>query len=348
MDDSAADSTSSTTTPTDTSRAALESRITAKLDEFAKQLTAAQDTGVEIDQTDVNSERAQYVCSICDEALIKQHVFPFVDSTTNKSTQITVRFALLRYALSVRHFDLYNEQISLLEPLIEKQGDWEERNHFVIYKGIFYLAQRNFEKAHEAFFSSIQTYATTSLLPFNDAMVLTTLLSVICCSRSELKAKILNSPEITQALISFPEIESFANSLAKCYYDAFYAKLPFIHTFLQTSPLVAGVATSLPSLYLRSARVVAYRQYLSTFECVGIDSMAKIFGIGEEFLEKDLARLISNGQLPCQIDLVRNLIRMQSQKSNSNNNIVQFHKILSAGDELSSQLNTLTQHAKAL
>ena len=57
--------------------------------------------------------------------------------------------------------------------------------------------------------------------------------------------------------------------------------------------------------YLREVRIKAYAQFLESYKSVTAASMAKSFGVGVEFLDRELARFIAAGRIHAKIDKVR-------------------------------------------
>jgi len=60
--------------------------------------------------------------------------------------------------------------------------------------------------------------------------------------------------------------------------------------------------------FIRETRVVIYAQFLESYKTVKLGSMAAEFGVSVEFLDKELAELISARRLPCKIDKVAGVI----------------------------------------
>lgn len=57
--------------------------------------------------------------------------------------------------------------------------------------------------------------------------------------------------------------------------------------------------------YLREVRIKAYAQFLESYKSVTASSMASSFGVGVEFLDRELARFIAAGRIHAKIDKVR-------------------------------------------
>lgn len=62
---------------------------------------------------------------------------------------------------------------------------------------------------------------------------------------------------------------------------------------------------------VKEMRLGAYAQLLQSYRVVGLDSMAKSFGISVDWLDRDLAPFIASQRLPCTIDRVKGIIETQ-------------------------------------
>ena len=60
--------------------------------------------------------------------------------------------------------------------------------------------------------------------------------------------------------------------------------------------------------YMREVRAVAYSQFLESYKSVTLASMAATFGLGQEFLDAELADFIVAGRLPAKIDKVAGVV----------------------------------------
>jgi hypothetical protein len=222
----------------------------------------------------------------------------------------------------------------------EMWGDWDSRNRFNIYNAINYLLSHNFTEASPLMLNSIQTFASTDILNIDSAMILATYLSIIRCPRKDLVSKVVESPEIIQTLLANQVERDFLDHIYNCRYTPFSHLLPAVQDRLLRSPFLASLAPN----YLKEARLVAYRQFLQSFQYVKIDAFAQSFGVSADFIEKDVANLISAGRLEARINLVDNIIEM----SHTKNKMSQFEQVLVTADVVVNKLNKFTQQAKAL
>jgi len=84
-------------------------------------------------------------------------------------------------------------------------------------------------------------------------------------------------------------------------------------------------------------RIVIYQQFLDPYKSVTIKSMAELFGVGIEFIDKELSDFISSGKLNCRIDRVNGVI--ESNRADNKDDI--YADIIKNGDILLSNMQKL-------
>lgn len=319
----------------------IEKHKKEKYEKFQEQIVTHEETGNEQDIIDVEIDKVKYACAILeDAAVIDTMITETLAKTKSNQTRIQFYFYQAKYALSVRNFALFSTNIDKLAGLVEKDGDWDARNRFNVYSGLNSLLQSNFTAAAPSFIAVIPTFSSTDIIGLDEAMVIAMYLGVITLSRKDLIDKLVESPEIIQTLVNHPLPQSFLETLYQCQYSKFYTLLPQIHTALLRSPYLGPIAAR----YLKEARVVSYRQFLTAFQIVKIDAFAKTFGVSPDFLEKDICSLIGTGRLNCTINAVERVLELQRTQNKN----TQFTQIIQQADVIVNKVNKLTQQAKAL
>lgn len=91
--------------------------------------------------------------------------------------------------------------------------------------------------------------------------------------------------------------------------------------------------------YVRDMRLRGYQQLLQSYRVVGLESMAKDFGVTVDFLDKDLARFIAADRIPCTIDRVKGII--ETNRPDDKNK--QYADVVKQGDQLITKLQKYGQ-----
>ncbi|KAK4128498.1 PCI-domain-containing protein [Parathielavia appendiculata] len=93
--------------------------------------------------------------------------------------------------------------------------------------------------------------------------------------------------------------------------------------------------------FIREMRLRAYQQLLQSYRVVGLDSMANDFGVTVDFLDRDLAKFIAAGRIPCTIDRVAGQGVIETNRPDDKNK--QYQDVVRQGDQLITKLQKYGQ-----
>ncbi|KAK4248504.1 26S proteasome subunit RPN7-domain-containing protein [Corynascus novoguineensis] len=93
--------------------------------------------------------------------------------------------------------------------------------------------------------------------------------------------------------------------------------------------------------FIREMRLRAYQQLLQSYRVVGLDSMANDFGVTVDFLDRDLAKFIAAGRIPCTIDRVAGHGVIETNRPDDKNK--QYQDVVRQGDQLITKLQKYGQ-----
>lgn len=93
--------------------------------------------------------------------------------------------------------------------------------------------------------------------------------------------------------------------------------------------------------FIREMRLRAYQQLLQSYRVVGLDSMANDFGVTVDFLDRDLAKFIAAGRIPCTIDRVNGKGVIETNRPDDKNK--QYQDVVRQGDQLITKLQKYGQ-----
>ena len=131
--------------------------------------------------------------------------------------------------------------------MVEEGGDWDRRNRFRVYEGLFELSIRNFEKATENFLGAIATFTCVEILDYERLVTYGVISALLVLNRKELKRKVglfsilttflpfpllqvLKCSDILEVLHDLPKIRLFISSFYDCQYEKYFRTLGE-HTF---------------------------------------------------------------------------------------------------------------------
>ncbi|KAK4229356.1 26S proteasome subunit RPN7-domain-containing protein [Podospora fimiseda] len=93
--------------------------------------------------------------------------------------------------------------------------------------------------------------------------------------------------------------------------------------------------------FVREMRLRGYQQLLQSYRVVGLDSMANDFGVTVDFLDRDLAKFIAAGRIPCTIDRVNGKGVIETNRPDDKNK--QYQDVVRQGDQLITKLQKYGQ-----
>ncbi|EMD00138.1 hypothetical protein BAUCODRAFT_119692 [Baudoinia panamericana UAMH 10762] len=171
--------------------------------------------------------------------------------------------------------------------------------------------------------------ATTTPKP--TAVNLTTLASGSASATSQAAAE----PQI-----DFTPLATLLHSLYSGHYASFFRSLAAVETsFLSTDRYLYEHK----GWFVREMRVRAYAQLLQSYKVVGLESMAKQFGVGVEWLDRDLAPFIAGRRLEgVVIDRVAGVVEMKGGAGGGGRGR-QYNDVVRQGDQLITKLQKYGQ-----
>lgn len=277
---------------------------------------------------------AEYYTEIIDRQNATETYNKVLQLSPSTGTKIDVLLTLARIDFFFKDYPGVSKHLGEVESLIEKGGDWERRNRYKTYQGVYHLATRNFGEAAKLLIDSLATFTSTELCSYEQVAQYSIIAGVLTLDRVDLKSKIVDSPEILSIYSSAKDLEpliSLTNSLYTCQYNCFFTYLLQTHDQLLLTNKYLRVHSN---YFLREMRCKAYAQLLESYKSLSLKSMARNFNVSEEFLDEDLCNFIPNNKLNCTIDKVNGIIET-NRPDNKNS---QYHQLVKQGDALLTKL----------
>ncbi|EON69852.1 26S proteasome regulatory subunit N7 [Coniosporium apollinis CBS 100218] len=142
--------------------------------------------------------------------------------------------------------------------------------------------------------------------------------------------------EAMETQVDFKPLGQLVNSLYVGDYQSFFTALDAVEeNFLSQDRYLYEHK----GWFVREMRLRGYAQLLQSYRVVGLESMAKAFGVSVDFLDKDLAKFIAADRIPCNIDRVKGII--ETNRPDDKNK--QYHDVVKQGDQLITKLQKYGQ-----
>ena len=140
----------------------------------------------------------------------------------------------------------------------------------------------------------------------------------------------------TEAPVEFSGLANLVNSLYSGNYKTFFLSLASVEENFLTQDRYLYEHRA---WFVREMRLKAYQQLLQSYRVVGLQTMAKAFGVSVDFLDRDLAKFIAGDRIPCTIDRVKGTI--ETTRPDDKNK--QYADVVKQGDALITKLQKYGQ-----
>ncbi|KAF8862235.1 proteasome regulatory particle, non-ATPase-like protein [Acephala macrosclerotiorum] len=146
-----------------------------------------------------------------------------------------------------------------------------------------------------------------------------------------------DQPE-AEAAVDFSPLAQLVGSLYTGSYRSFFGALAAVEvSFLNQDRYLYEHR----GWFVREMRLRAYQQLLQSYRVVGLESMANDFGVSVDFLDRDLAKFIAAGRIPCTIDRVTGKGIIETNRPDDKNK--QYSDVVKQGDQLITKLQKYGQ-----
>ncbi|KAI9189898.1 proteasome regulatory particle subunit [Blastocladiella emersonii ATCC 22665] len=315
--------------------AKLEAANTAHLESLAAKLKEAEESAGETEISDALIATADYLAKIGEKEKALSAYRTAFEKTPGVGAKIDLVFSQLRIGLFYGDREVVLQQLEKAKGLIEKGGDWDRRNRCKVYEATFLMSQRDFKAAAALYLETLATFTSTELMDMKDFISYTVIMSVIALPRTEIKAKLLESPEVLEVVHQIPHLEAYMRSLYECKYNVFFQTLAHIEQVLKANVYLHAHYP----YYVREMRILGYAQLLESYRSLTLEYMASAFGVSQEFIDRDLYKFISGGRLNCVIDKVRGIV--ETNRPDAKN--AQYQSVIKQGDLLLNRVQKLSR-----
>lgn len=256
--------------------------------------------------------------------------------------KIDILFMIVRLGFFYDNKLFVKEQLQQIESLIEKGGDWERRNRFKTYMGIYSLSIRDFNKAAELLVDSLATFTSVELTSYENVAMYASVAGLFALERTDLKNKIIDSPELLSIMNNTPALQSITSLTIALYTSDYSSFFPYLLETYENVLIPSKFLNKHANYFIREMRRKCYAQLLDSYKTLSLQSMANSFNVSVEFLDKDLSKFIPNKKLNCIIDRVNGIVET-NRPDNKNS---QYQLLIKNGDSLLTKLQKYSAAVK--
>ncbi len=150
-----------------------------------------------------------------------------------------------------------------------------------------------------------------------------------------MKKKLIDGPEILSVKGDIAEVFGLVTALYECDYKA------YLHAMVEMEKVLLGDRFLQPhcGYIMRELHVLGYKQFLDSYKSVTLESMARSFGVGVDFLDGQLSRFIAAGRLSAKIDKFGGVV--ETNRPDLKN--AQYRDMIQQGDLLLNRIQKLAR-----
>lgn len=280
------------------------------------------------------TELGEYYATIGDRANSETTLLKTIELAPSTGSKIDLYLLISRIGYFYVDRVFIKKYLDLANLLIEKGGDWERRNRYKTYYGIYLMSIRNFQEASKLLNDSLSTFTSTELTTYEDVAKYALICGAYIFERPDLKSKLIESPEILAINSTTDQLLPIYNLVKSIYFTEYKKFFPALLETYDNILITDKYLYPHANYYLREIRCRAYSQLLESYRSLSLKSMAMSFGVSVEFLDADLCKFIPNKKLNCVIDRVQGIV----QTNRSDNKNIQYHTLIKTGDALLTKL----------
>ncbi|KAL7543416.1 hypothetical protein ACHAWF_007382 [Thalassiosira exigua] len=217
--------------------------------------------------------------------------------------------------------------------VIAMGGNRDRRNRLKAYCTLSMLTVWDVEGANALLAEGVATFRCSELREYLEFVAYAIVTNLLYLKRPELKKKIVDGSEVLRVAKDIPSAIRLVNTLYDCNYEAYLHALVDLHPHLVADRYLQPHAGYL----LRELHVFAFRQILDSYQSVTLDSMAKSFGVGTDFLDVQLSRFIAAGRLTAKIDKYGGVV--ETNRPDGKN--ARYQEMIQKGDLLLNRIQKL-------
>lgn len=214
-------------------------------------------------------------------------------------------------------------------------GDWDRRNRLKVYRGLQRFLERDIKGAAALLIDCIATFSCNEICSYQDFIMYAIMSNLLHLPRPQIKEKILDGPEILSVANDIPVVLKLVKSLYDCDYKA------FLNAMVEVEPILQGDRYFYPhlSFWMRELHILAYKQFLDSYQSVTLQAMATSFGVSIDFVDHHASQFIAAGRLSAKIDKYGGVI-LTNRPDLKN---AQYRETIQKGDLLLNRIQKLAR-----
>lgn len=313
----------------------METKNKEEIQKLSEAIENAEKNEGESEVREAMVKKCEYLTLIGSKEEALKMLKETLDKTNTTGHKLDLHFHLIRLGFFFNDNKIITTNLEKAKELIELGGDWDRRNRLKVYSGLYAMSVRKFAEAATNFLDTVSTFTSYELMDYMTFIKYTIISSMLALDRKDLTKKVVEGADINEVLHDLPLFKNYIYSLYNAQYADFFVALAEIEGTLAADRLLAAHT----HFYVREMRVRSYAQLLESYSSLTVNYMANSFGVSENFIDTELSRFISAGELNAKIDKVGGII--QTNRPDKKN--WQYQAVIKQGDLLLNRIQKLSR-----
>lgn len=251
---------------------------------------------------EIEKKICEFYAKIYDLENFEKLAAALTEKDNSTSLKMNILMCKIRLAIILEDRASLVKNIENAKFVFEVSSDWETKNKFKVYLGLFYLMKAEFEKSAEYFCDSLASFNAYELLPFEKIVLYLVFSSLLSFERNRLKSQVIDNPEIRkcQQYLELPEC------LFDCAYSELFRKILKFVEYCESDYFLDEFKEN----FCKEMKIKGYYQLLLCYQSLHLDKMGQYFDVETEHVEEDLRNFIVEKKLNCIIDRIDGMVRM--------------------------------------
>ncbi|ORD99511.1 PSMD6 [Hepatospora eriocheir] len=264
------------------------------------------------DNDDSILELAEFYAKTFNMNQLKEELFKLNETDSNTSLKMDIALCKIRMSIILEDSEELKQNIKKAEKLVEDGANWDRRNRFKVYNGLYHLINKNYDQAEPLLYESLASFEAEELLSFDRVVMYLIYTSLLSYKRPLFYQNILINGDV----LKYREFLEFPMALYNCEYGSCFSSLKRFIDINKEDVFLSPIEDE----FVDEMKILCYNQFLYSYQTVEIGRMAESFGITIEDLESDLRKFVFKNRLTIKIDRIDGIIHVDNIMTVPENN----------------------------
>ncbi|KAM0674067.1 proteasome regulatory particle subunit [Gurleya vavrai] len=232
-----------------------------------------------------------------------------------RKTNLSSSLAMDIFLCQIRMAIIFQDKKLLMTSINEGKGlmitgcDWDRRNKFKAYEGLYSLITKDYVTAGNLIFESLPVYECKELISYEKLVLYALFSYLMSFDREDLK-KIISSSDVLETLKDNEKIIRLVECFYHCDYNNFFECLISSIDLLKEDYFLK----SRVNFFIRELKIRIYSQLLLSYKSLSLEMLSNLLKVSCEYIEKDLCEFIVDERIKCKIDRLSGVVFVNENK----------------------------------